>query len=989
MTPDISIILKGLTPLIQPASNWVSKSIIGKEILERHQLQSTALEPILQKAAEDVAESIEQFGAAEIDQICLFLVSSEAEAIIRQIYSTSILKSREQNLEQIKETFLKEFSLYTTIPENDLKDSAPKIFHILIEGCEEALKVAVDQGRLSAHEAKSVFRHQVILGEIATIQKNLEFLSQHRQLDIAAINTFENQYREQIRVRNGDIKPPYIQTISRIKIEDIYVNSTFSQIQNSLDELGSKEPIDSKELYKKISRTVILGDPGGGKSTFAKKLTYDLANSSSERLLLGREITPILVILRDYGEQKKERNCSILEMIQTSAKADYQLEPPTGAFEQMLLNGRAAVIFDGLDELTDTQYRQSITYDVECFCNLYPSVPILVTSREIGYKEAPLDESKFTVFRIAPFNQQQIEEYVHKWFQPAIDDINDDQKIKIINAFLKESKTVPDICSNPLMLGLMCNIYRGENYIPKNRPDVYKKCAEMMFEKWDRSRGISIPFIENIQSRIRRLMKYLANWIYANESLQQGVTEQKLIKKATEYLLANRFEDEDEAEEEAKKFITFCRGRAWVFTDAGTKKDGENLYQFTHRTFLEYFTAEYLNSIHRKPKELFDFLHPRIAKQEWDMVSQIAFQIQNKEDEGAGDELLNYLLAEIKAAESNTKLNLLIFTVQCLEFIVPKPKVTEEIVTLVIHECIEFGLTIFDNEDYANDVDVIYLLNILDKADKENINKIVSTINTLYTEKLKQPNDKEVSLMIELMVILQDKKFLQKSWDSNFIEHKDTIKKIAKQDFFICFLLFRFHLEINSISEVVEWYGLENLFLDIMSRIYPSIGYPCILFLIVHNFFNINNNQLPADEVAKIVNNYSELGNILLSYPIPLSINTEDLFSPSFDDIYFSKDSSYSKTYTPCFWIYSENDFWYIIQRFNNNHDALFGVYVLFAMAYEFQMEEESRRDFIDYNLMFQNCRLNQEQTDFIQRWLEGEIDLIKIIQTHENVLPT
>ncbi len=180
MTPDISIILKGLTPLIQPASNWVSKSIIGKEILERRQLQKTALEPILQKAADDVAESIEQCGAAEIDQICLFLVSNEAEAIIRQIYATSILSSPKQSLEEIKQVFLQEFSLYTTIPENDLKDSAPKIFDILVEGCEEALRVAIDQGKLSAHEAKSVFRHQILLGEIATIKKNLEFLSKTR-----------------------------------------------------------------------------------------------------------------------------------------------------------------------------------------------------------------------------------------------------------------------------------------------------------------------------------------------------------------------------------------------------------------------------------------------------------------------------------------------------------------------------------------------------------------------------------------------------------------------------------------------------------------------------------------------------------------------------------------------------------------------------------------------------------------------------------------
>ncbi len=371
------------------------------------------------------------------------------------------------------------------------------------------------------------------------------------------------------------------------------------------------------------------------------------------------------------------------------------------------------------------------------------------------------------------------------------------------------------------------------------------------------------------------------------------------------------------------------------------------------------------------------------------MVSQIAFQIQNKKSEGAGDELLDYLLTEIKKTESNTKLNLLIFAVQCLEFIVPKPTVTQEIVTLVINECIEVEITRFDN-NYDNDNSAIILLNTLGKTDKENINKIVSTINTLCIEKIKQPNDKEVSSIIELIFILQQKNFLQKSWDFCFNEHRDLMRKIAKQDLLICNLLLDFIPEIYSISEVVEWHGLEKLFLDTMYRIYPSIGYRCILERIIYGFFSLKNDKLTADEVGKIVNNYSELGNIFLSCSIPLLINTKNSFIDItvFDNIHFYRDISDSKTYMymsyipqhiyNISWEDYESFFWHLIQRFNNNHNALFGVYLVFAMAYELKMKGESRRDFLDCDLMFQNCSLNQEQTNFIQRWIEGEIDLIK-----------
>ncbi len=290
MTLDTSIILKGLTPLIQPSANWLGSKIIGEEIIERRQLQAKALGPVLQTAAENIAETIEQIGEAEIAQISLFLTSNEAEAIIRQIYAASILERKKQNLEQIQQEFLKAFSLYTNIPEEKLQDSAPKIFHTLVTGCETALQVAIDQGRLAAHEAKSSFRHQVLLDEIATIQKNLKFLNSSQQLNIKAILQFEQQYRQQVKELHGKLTPPYIDVAKKLPIEKLYVSPNLSL------ETLNRAPIENsktqKDFYESIHRTVLLGNPGAGKSTFAQKFCYDLVTQYSARLLSDKQVTP-------------------------------------------------------------------------------------------------------------------------------------------------------------------------------------------------------------------------------------------------------------------------------------------------------------------------------------------------------------------------------------------------------------------------------------------------------------------------------------------------------------------------------------------------------------------------------------------------------------------------------------------------------------------------------------------------------------------------
>jgi len=398
----------------------------------------------------------------------------------------------------------------------------------------------------------------------------------------------------------------------------------------------------------------------------------------------------MLVVLRDYGAAKKDSPCSFVQFIERVANSNYQIQPPSRAIEYLLLNGRAAVIFDGLDELLDTASRREIASDIESFCTLYPSVPVLVTSREVGYDQAPLDPRRFVAYRLSPFDEDQVREYAEKWFASDTD-LTFDQRKQKAAIFLSESVVVSDLRSNPLMLGLMCNIYRGENYIPRNRPDVYEKCSTMLFERWDKGRGIFVPL--PFEHHISPAMKYLAHWIYSDEKLQAGVTETNLAGKAADYLCDVRFEDRDEGEAAAHKFIDFCKGRAWVFTDTGTTKEGDSLYQFTHRTFLEYFTAAHIVRTNARPADLLATLITKIEMREWDVVAQLSFQLQNKQLEGAGNELLMCLVDQAKGQRGQQTWNVLSFAARCLEFIVPSPRVTREIVSACVEHTFSSALT--------------------------------------------------------------------------------------------------------------------------------------------------------------------------------------------------------------------------------------------------------------------------------------------------------
>ena len=139
------------------------------------------------------------------------------------------------------------------------------------------------------------------------------------------------------------------------------------------------------------------------------------------------------------------------------------------------------------------------------------------------------------------------------------------------------------------------------------------------------------------------------------------------------------FDDVQKARKASSDFIQFCTGRAWVFTDTGTTRDGEKPFQFTLRTFLEYFTSCYLVSVHPTPAALLEALQMKIRKGEWDVVAQLSFQIQSKQLHGAADKLLEQLI-RTAPPERSEQWNVLSFAERSLEFLVPSPRVRREIV---------------------------------------------------------------------------------------------------------------------------------------------------------------------------------------------------------------------------------------------------------------------------------------------------------------------
>ncbi len=211
--------------------------------------------------------------------------------------------------------------------------------------------------------------------------------------------SFLSSYRSHVTDQHGKLEPPDFERRRRVPIRDIYVPAVITEDfypeRAVVPQPTDGSPLDVYNLAARLDRSVLLGDPGSGKTTAANVLMHHFASDPEGRV-------PFLVTVRDYAAKDPPER-SIVGHIEHTLEIFYQCPAPHGFVDLLLLTGRAVVIFDGLDELLDTSRRADVTARVERFCAEYPLAPVLVTSRVVGYDQARLDDRQFTCYRLGGF----------------------------------------------------------------------------------------------------------------------------------------------------------------------------------------------------------------------------------------------------------------------------------------------------------------------------------------------------------------------------------------------------------------------------------------------------------------------------------------------------------------------------------------------------------------------------------------------------------
>jgi hypothetical protein len=439
-----------------------------------------------------------------------------------------------------------------------------------------------------------------------------------------------NTYSKAFTAKHQDIPLPDLKTRRSVYYEHIYVAPTLRRAEDDAD-----LALDS--VVTDLDRIVILGDPGAGKSTVSSIMAL--------KLFQERNILPLYVVLREVNMSKE--GFAVVDSIENRIRNAYQVDPLPGLLEELLLEGSAGVIFDGLDELLDPRDRKKAAEVIEAISSRYPLAPILVTCRHVGYAEARLNEHIFQELSIRPFNTGQVGEYAHKWFSHTKEHLADSLE-KTAESFMEASETASDLRSNPLLLSFICIMYRGKRYIPKDRPQLYRHCIELLLGEWDLARQITDDLVDLQMYQLA--LAEVANVATSQLPYQHAMPFAVLIETIAHHLRDDAGYREADAKASAEEIARMCKGRAWIFTDVGLEGAEEPSYAFTHASFREYFYAWHISRVNRNPEELADVLYGLLSEGRSEIAVQIAISLCDASVKNGGSQCVLALARKISNA---------------------------------------------------------------------------------------------------------------------------------------------------------------------------------------------------------------------------------------------------------------------------------------------------------------------------------------------------
>ncbi|MCY2977757.1 MAG: SUMF1/EgtB/PvdO family nonheme iron enzyme [Planctomycetota bacterium] len=353
---------------------------------------------------------------------------------------------------------------------------------------------------------------------------------------------------------------------------------------------------------------ILLGEPGSGKTTGARQLAWRLSSGQClpQDLGLPAGIVPVLLRFRNLSSKilaMKSGGFKEFLLAETHREnAPDGLQSPGN--ELWNLKSGLLWILDGLDEVIDSKAREQVSGWMKRAIEQRAQDRFLVTCRFQGYFRAgvPLGP-KFVEFHVRPLTDAQVNQFVREWFAAAYTkllgpgdraasraQVDNDELLRILAQDEYQTGHIRELCTNPLLLTILCIVFHEERKLPTGRAELYSHCVRVLLEYWRgdlylEEGGTSAKSYD--AEAAQSVLAGVAWWMHE----QKDRTSAPLVELAEQAALglaqvapSSRLGTDGEA------FLQRMRDEAGILAMTG---EGEGRCGFLHLSFQEYLAAEH------------------------------------------------------------------------------------------------------------------------------------------------------------------------------------------------------------------------------------------------------------------------------------------------------------------------------------------------------------------------------------------------------------
>lgn len=447
--------------------------------------------------------------------------------------------------------------------------------------------------------------------------------------------------------------------------EDQTLNDILVPINFEMRGVTEREELETyiKRLFKeKIApRLLILGKPGSGK-TIAMRVIAKTTWSIDEKI----NLVPVILNFSDIKNvnTKDDLEKKIIEKLEyyQFEKGKKDDKAADKFVEENLYIGNIILLLDGYDEI-EKSARKSVSEFLNVFLGTHKNIPAIISSRIAVYeKELAFDELRPDKINMAYFTPFAILKFLSQW------QFGEGKSSQELFEMINGKAHLSELASNPLMLTIITFLYSLPKYVlPDNRVQFYEQCTRALLEEWDRSQKRERANKFESHQKIAVLNRVAYEHVSIAEETDELIHEDKIHKVIREEMkrLSLKVEEYPSMREEI------------VLNSGLLQHIPPTDYRFPHRTFMEFFAANYLVT-EKSYQDVLDLYKKDTGKWKEVLLLYIGL-IKNKEYSNC---ILEYLKSEFESSYiENGKPNILVFNA-LTECAVPDPDLASEIISL-------------------------------------------------------------------------------------------------------------------------------------------------------------------------------------------------------------------------------------------------------------------------------------------------------------------